>query len=144
MTSSRVIAIDPGGAHVGWCEALVFDDGVVDVDHIAELTPQGATHAAERVFPNADVVVIESFRLYPDKAKMLVGSEMETSQLIGVLKYLARKHGCKLVMQPASIKVPTESLMRHRGVRHSAITQRVGGHAKDAETHLFQYLYRNR
>lgn len=141
MTASRVIAIDPGGAHVGWCEALVRD-GTVDVDRIVELTPPESIHAAERVFPEADVVVIESFRLYPDKAKMLVGSEMETSQLIGVLKYLARLHECELVMQPASIKVPTESLMRHRGVRHAAVTQRVGGHAKDAETHLYHYVIR--
>ena len=142
MTESRVVSIDPGGAHVGWCEARVDSVGTVVVDHIVEMSPQESIHAAERTFPTADVVVIERFALYPDKAKMLVGSEMETSQLIGVLKYLARLNECELVIQPASIKVPTESLMRHRGVRHAAVTRRVGGHAKDAETHLFHYVMR--
>lgn len=139
-----VVAIDPGGAHVGWCEGLIYEDGTVYVDHLQEYDPDGALDRAEAVFPNADVVVIESFRLYPDKAKTLVGSEMETSQLIGALKYLARRNAREPIMQPASIKAPTESLMRHRGVRHVAVTRGLGGHVKDAETHLYQYVYRNR
>lgn len=139
-----VVAIDPGGEHVGWCEGLVYQDGTVYVDHLQEYDPAGALDRAEGVFPTADTIVIESFRLYPDKAKMLVGSEMETSQLIGALRYLARRSGREPVMQPASIKVPTESVMRHRGVRHLAVSRGLGGHVKDAETHLFQYVYRNR
>lgn len=139
-----IIAIDPGGAHVGWCEGLVHEDGTVYIDHLQEYDPAGSLTRAEDVFPKADTVVIETFRLYPDKAKMLVGSEMETSQLIGALKYLARRSGREPVMQPASIKVPTESLMRHRGVRHLAVSRGLGGHVKDAETHLYQFVYRNR
>ena len=138
----RLVAIDPGGEHVGWCEAL-WDGKEMQVGYVEELTPDQATERAELVFPHTDTVIIESFRLYPDKAKMLVGSEMETSQLIGALKYLSRHHRCGLVMQPASIKVPTESLMRHRGIRHLAVTTKKGGHAKDAETHLMHHALRN-
>lgn len=137
----RIVAIDPGGAHVGWCEAL-WDHRELLVTDVQELTPDQATSRAEVVFPHTRVVIIEKFTLYPDKSKLLVGSEMETSQLIGALKYLARLHDCLLVMQPAAIKVPTESLMRHRGTHHAAVAGRKGGHAKDAETHLHHYIYR--
>lgn len=137
----KIVAIDPGGEHVGWCEAI-WDQRELLITMVEELTPEGATERAELVFEHTDTVVIESFRLYPDKAKMLVGSEMETSQLIGALKYLSRRHRCKLAMQPAAIKVPTLSVLKHRGIELEAVRQRKGGHAKDAEVHMHHHVIR--
>lgn len=139
MRRTQIVAIDPGGAHVGWAEGLTDPTEIVQVH---ELDPEGAINRAETLFPVTDVVVIESFTLYPDKARLLVGSDMPTSQLIGALRYLARANGCEIVMQPASIKTPTLSVLRHRGVGLEAVRLRKGGHAKDAETHLHHYLIR--
>lgn len=137
----KLVAIDPGGAHVGWCEGL-WDGRELMVVDVWEFDPEAAMQRAELVFPHTDTVIIESFRLYPDKAKLLIGSEMETSQMIGALKYLSRHHRCNLVMQPAAIKAPTLSVLKHRGVKLEAVRLKRGGHAKDAETHLHHYVVR--
>lgn len=132
-----MISIDPGGAHVGWAR---FDHG--QCTQVRELTPAGSVRWAREQFADHDVVVIESFILYPHLAREQIGSDMPTSQLIGVLRYIANTNGCMVRLQPASIKKPTLSLLRHRGVELRSVKQRVGGHAKDAETHGYHYLIR--
>jgi predicted Zn-ribbon and HTH transcriptional regulator len=55
-------------------------------------------------FDNLAVCVVESYRLYPNKRKQQIYSDMLTSRVIGRVEGWAARKGIKLVMQPASIK----------------------------------------
>lgn len=142
----HIIGIDPGGEHVGWAH---FTDGRGVV--VCERTPQGAENVLDDTIAELQrrgegedlLVIIEEFRLYPDKARSLIGSDMATSQLIGSLRYIARRSGVPVILQPAGIKLPTEAQMRRRGITHRAVLEKQGGHAKDAETHVWHHLLRN-
>lgn len=116
-------------------------------------------------------LVIEDFRLYEDKAAEQTGSRMLTPQLIGVLTYLVRVNnriieetasefvrpqgperwtascrGCRraveLVFQNADVKRPTLGVLKAKGIKSRAATDRTGGHAKDAEIHGWHWLLR--
>lgn len=91
-----LIAIDPGDRFVG----VAFFDEDPDTKYgwecvdAEEFGPDEFADAfAEGIIAgDFDIVVIERFRLYADKARMQTGSEFETAQLIGVLKWLVRVH----------------------------------------------------
>lgn len=89
-----LVAIDPGDAHVGvaffgkdyegrwYCQdAQQHDDPDGFEEALAELLLT-ATHPP--------IVVYEIFRLYGDKAQLQKGSQFRTSQMIGVIKFIAR------------------------------------------------------
>lgn len=143
----HLISIDPGGEHVGWAR---FEDGKLEI--VCERTPneaeeilwEWAEHLPLLERTRDSLLVIEDFRLYPDKAKSLIGSGMPTSQLIGSLRFIARFYDIPVVLQPAAIKVPTEFQMKRRGIVHAAVQRKQGGHAKDAETHGYHHLIRNK
>lgn len=106
----NLVAIDPGDVHVG---VAFFDDDPEEavaggwrcVD-AQEFEPDEFSDAfAESLINNQfDVVVIERFRLYGDKSKEQTGSEFETSQLIGILKWLVRKHNDHVAMHTSAKK----------------------------------------
>lgn len=92
----KMWAVDPGGVHVGMAE---FDFGVdADGDQYAdcvrawELDPETAidTIAAAMLNHQIDVLVVEEFRLFPDKAMEQTGSTMPTCELIGQIKWAHR------------------------------------------------------
>ena len=124
-------SIDPGGVHVGM--AWWDDDQLTDCD---EYTPMEAMRALEERKPAR--LVIEEFRLYPDKAKTLTGSSMETSQLIGAMTWWASKHAF-VYLQPASIKIPTLAYAKKHNIE---LTKDKGDHAQDAHTHGIHFLIR--
>lgn len=132
---TRYVAIDPGGVHVGWA---VFEDGVCKWVH--EVSPMQCLYNLDICAETLDAIVVESFHLYPSMAQTLTGSDMATSRLIGAIQYLAIRAGTPVVMQPASIKKPTESVLRHRGVVLQSHGE--GNHAKDAEIHGYCYAIR--
>lgn len=92
---TRLIAIDPGDRWTGvaffsvneadewYCQDAIEMGRIEFEDALTELV------LAERKFP---IVVYERFRLYGDKANEQKGSEFDTSQLIGVIKYIVRLH----------------------------------------------------
>jgi hypothetical protein len=51
---------------------------------------------------NPDVCVVESFHLYPHKAKTLSGSSFRTVEVIGVVRLWCELHARELVLQGAS------------------------------------------
>lgn len=91
-----IIAVDPGDKHVG----VAFFDRADNKWGWECLDAQEATpnefldNLAETIINDTELetVVYEIFRLYPDKAQDQVGSEMETSQMIGALKWMLRVH----------------------------------------------------
>jgi hypothetical protein len=152
-----LVAVDPGGAHVGVsCFGRREQD---DQHHIwdcfwsAEYTPLGFEDwlSEQMLAGQIDILVYEKWQLYPDKAKSLIGSEMETSQLIGVIKYVWRALAqvdtrwpgspVELVGQPASIKDPIRGLLKKRRITSMAKLLRVPlDHAVDAELHGWHHV----
>lgn len=93
----RLIAVDPGDVHVGVAffeSATPSDDQSWKCVDTQEMTPEEFEDALAETFLDGDidVLVVEKFRLYGDKAQQQTGSEFRTSQLIGVTKYLHRMH----------------------------------------------------
>jgi hypothetical protein len=93
------------------------------------------------------VLVVESWRLFADKAAKLVGSDMPTSRLIGAIEFTVSRFGTprtKLVFQDPVIKKPTRNLADLRGYRmRSSTLDKSGGHASDAELHGLCWLDRH-
>lgn len=131
------LAIDPGDIHVGWAEIRCLDDHIV----VGEWTPnECVTKIRERLTWFQDrgftwELILEEFVLYPGKSKDQAGSDMKTSQLIGVLKQVAVDFGSRAVMQGAHVKKPTRRQLRARRIKRKAIG--AGIHASDAEEHLY-------
>lgn len=146
-----LVAVDPGGVHVGvatfekrtagwactWAGEMtpvLFEDWLTDKLAAGEI----------------EALVVEEWKLFADKAAQQVGSHMETSQLIGSIKYICRKVAPKwpsvqfsLVWQSPNIKIPTRSVLRARGVKSTAKQLKVSGdHASDAELHGYHYIMR--
>jgi predicted Zn-ribbon and HTH transcriptional regulator len=55
-------------------------------------------------FDKVDKCICESYKVYPQKAKQHIYSDMETSRVIGRIESWAELKGIELIMQPASIK----------------------------------------
>lgn len=97
-------------------------------------------------------VIFETWQLYGDKALEQTGSQMETSQLIGVIKYLVRTqpqrwpdHGpVTIYQQPAGIKKATLAILKKKRVVSVAkkLKEDPDGHAFDAELHGYQFFGR--
>jgi hypothetical protein len=87
-------------------------------------------------------VVIEEFRLYPDKAAVQGYSQLKTVEVIGVVRYLCAVSEIELIEQGASIKKPARSQMAARGVENEAVKQGAGGHCADAVLHGWYFLSR--
>lgn len=152
-----LVAIDPGDVHVGWAEFCEEHNGEVVCFNAEEITPdECADRVARRLFRGEiRYLVVERFTLYADKALAQVGSEMQTSELIGVLKYLVRvnnegaakegeddpwsKTRCTMYIQGADIKKPIRAQMEARGIER---TTPVGSHHGDAEEHGWYRILR--
>ena len=129
-----IIAVDPGDKHVG---VATWQDGVIAAEEVdAEFfLPQ-----FNIIAPDLDQVIIESFVLYPGRATAQSWRPMQTSEMIGAMKWIARQAGVPVTMQGASIKIPTQHQCKARGitVKHHSI------HAADAMLHLHCYLLKNK
>ena len=148
-----IIAIDPGSGHNGIAifAVMVGEDGVARLECrlTTEHTPEGlfdslgvwgAAHGNSKL--GFDVMVVEKFVLYPEKAASLSWSTLGTVEVIGVLRERCRQDGTAFVMQPASIKKATEGQLKARGIVLKS--RGSGGHAKDAELHGWHFWLRER
>lgn len=90
-----MMAIDPGDEHVGLAffhKSAASDTGLI-CHYACEVNPDKAVDLLARLSVGGlvDTVVFERFRLYADKAAQQKGSEFETSQMIGVIKWVCRQ-----------------------------------------------------
>ena len=150
MTTDRahLLAIDPGGAHVGIAWFHELDPPTTwpgwECYHTTELTPAGLGDLLEIIHQDPpDILVYEEFRLYPDKALALTGSHIETAECIGVIKHCAAKAGIEPTAQPAAYQQTALGLLQARGMRSTAKRTKSGPHALSAELHGWAYLWRN-
>lgn len=133
-----VIAIDPGEVHTGWAEWTGNEIAVGEWTN-AE-TPDRLRAELELTRGQRRHVVIEAFRLYSTNALEKVGDDMQTSQLIGVIKYIAGLELVPWTEQGADIKKPTKRQLKARGYELSPGSI----HAHDAELHLHYFLLKNK
>lgn len=92
---TEIIAIDPGDRWTGVAFFTRDSDGHWYCQDAQEFSPHEFEDAlAELLFdrssPPPPTIIYEKWRLYADHAKEKTGSEFETSQHIGVIKYLVR------------------------------------------------------
>ena len=132
---------DPGDIHCGvakWAgSALEWADEMTVEEYVALLEDLTGLTSGRRLI---ELLVQEKFTLYGWKAHEQVGSEMLTSQLIGVSKYICQRAGvhylsyrAKEVKLAVKEQQPYASMTakdwRARGAR------RVNSHVKDAIVH---------
>lgn len=137
-----VTAIDPGDVHTGMAHWVDGRRRVETIDTADFRAVDRVRQLLEAVShpPVRRVLVIERFSLYANKSTEQIGSQFETSQLIGQLKLVARDTDTEVVVQGADIKKGTKKQLRARGI--DLVSAGSGGdvHAGDAELHLIHYL----
>src|SRR5690349_13225582 len=129
----RWVSIDPGDRHVGfaaWCgDECLF---------AVELTPLECVKALEDKIEagHLDCIVYEKFALYAWNERSMAGNEFLTTQLIGVIKYLARTSGIDAVGQFASEHKRIYRMGWYKELSRRELRQMPwwgnGDHAKDA------------
>lgn len=119
----NLLAVDPGDIHQGvayfemdckynpetergdWSLILHWTRDL-SVDALEELTETASV----------DAIVIEEFRLYPDKAREQGYSDFKTTQRVAVVDYICRKRGIEFFVQGASIKRLARAYGRRSGL----------------------------
>jgi hypothetical protein len=103
----KILAIDPG-ERVGWATGEVLDGELTVKTHGITALRDFAIKLAES-FGNYDVVVYETWRLTQKGARVSIGSDMQSSQLVGMIRLLAWLNPkVKLVSQPPAAKSTAE------------------------------------
>lgn len=97
-----------------------------------------------------DVIVMEDFTLYANKAMQQIGSTMETPQLIGLIKYYCGEHNIELVIQRAvDVKNRwSDKILAFKGIIYKDPSGfyrdmnnvKISRHAKDAIRHGMHYI----
>ncbi len=137
----RWVSIDPGDAHVGF--AVWEEDTCVDC---REKTPTECVNTLEWMCRDRmiETIVCEKWELYPWLQKSLAGNEFLTSQLIGVIKYLANRGGVTYVGQLARMGKSTYRTGWYTSLTPKDLRQMPwwghGDHAKDAWAHGRFYI----
>lgn len=153
----RLVSVDPGGEHVG---VAVFGKSTRRGGWVCvwagEMTPVEFEDwlAEHSIHSGLDILVVEEWRLFADKAAAQTGSAMETSQLIGAIRFIHRstkdiavrwpRPEVELHFQSPAIKTPTRSMLRNRKIESVAKRLRAGGHALDAELHGYHHIVHTR
>lgn len=136
-----ILALDPG-ERTGWAIGKVTEAG--------ELTVQGQGVLPVREMgmwlyetlvqeKDIDVLVYETWRLYPHMAKKMVGNDMQPSQVIGMARLCAWLGGQDLVTQGATIKKTAMKTMPDEiKMRFGLSTEQ---HDQDALMHLWHHYW---
>lgn len=136
----RVLAVDPG-ERTGWARALIN----TETGELTEIS-QGVSPlkdfalALHKRIDTYDTLVYEVWRLYPHKAKKLVGNDMQPSQLVGMIRLCAWLHPkVKLVSQGARIKKVADATMPDELKQRMSLSSEE--HDQDALRHLWHYAW---
>jgi hypothetical protein len=147
--ATRILAIDPG-EKVGWATALSWP-ATDDSDARLEILDYGIAGlkdfalALGRKYENYEQVIYETWRLRAPAHKHLIGNDMQTSQLIGMIRYLGWLHPeVKLTGQAPSIKATALKTMPEyvRQIVDGAPTKHDEAHYADAVLHAWHAHWR--
>ena len=133
--TQSILALDPGES-TGWC--------FLDRDNtlLAGTAPKDHLKVAERIdILNPDIVVYESFNLYPGKAQSMIWNSFYPCEVIGVILYKCLSENRQTVKQAPSIKKYAGPLPKR--FTDLSKTLRLTEHSKDACQHLCYFLRRS-
>ena len=152
----KILAFDPSGSYfegkgtTGW--ALFYNGTLTSVGQLRAIQYNSRFHywkshidLIKAIEP--DIIILEDFVLYASKQKSLVGSELETAQLLGVLKYYLDEEHISWHTQQALIKSRyNNKILLHKeiitksGTRLYAVGVPVSGHILDAIRHGVYFI----
>lgn len=134
MKNELVLGIDPGDT-TGYCLVRIENRQIKSTGIVGHCKGTD-TKKLQDIIEEADVVVLENFRVRPGKARQGVfnNSEMPTIQIIGRIKTLCEIQNKTLVLQEPAIKPAGYgfSNMKYSAKKH-------GVHWEDALAHAAYY-----
>lgn len=143
----EVLAVDPG-ERVGWARASITPTGEwIDMRH--GITPlKDFAMALAQQAPAYDVVVVEDWRLQPNKAHSFIGSSFPSVQFVGMVKLLTwvNPHVKLVTQQPSERNLANKPMKALRPDLYDLVTKPIShddGHDQDALKHLFYWTWRN-
>ena len=148
----KTLVFDPSGNYnegkgtTGW--AQYYDGNLITVGQLraAEFKSRNDywdSHIKLIQALEPDVLVVESFRLYANKAKAQINSEFETPQLIGMLVHWCYSKDVEVIMQDPAIKSRfSNKILLHKKIitqdksgRYYAVGVSITNHILDAIRH---------
>lgn len=140
----KVIAIDPG-QRVGWATGVVtgMPVNLTIANHGIHHLKDFALKLGES-FTNYDVVIYETWRLSAVHARKMVGDDMQSSQLIGVIRYLSWIHPeVQIVSQGPAVKATANRTMPDdiRKIIDGLPKSHDDSHDGDAIRHLYHWYW---
>lgn len=155
MSSNLILSMDPSGAYkegkgkTGWC--LVDGDtrqlikaGYINAQDFESCYDYWKEHITLINHYQPTVLVLEDYLLYASKAQDQINSRFETSQLLGVIKFIARSKNIPFALQPASAvkqRWNNDILYHHSIIKphgrgwKTTTGKRLNGHMLDAIRH---------
>jgi hypothetical protein len=132
----RVVSLDPGGTN-GICIAEdSHPSGDWDIKYVDGLEKHDLYKKLEEIPAEGTFLIYETYRLYESKAKVMIGNEFETVQIIGVIKYICEKRGIPYTDSPTSNKAFfTDVRLKDMGLYVPI------DHKRDAIRHFLYWLY---
>ena len=131
----RIVSLDPGGTN-GICIVERVPSGEWDIKYVDGLEKHDLYTKLETIPAENTFLVYETYRLYESKAKVMIGNEFETVQIIGVIKYLCEKRGIPYTDSPTSNKAFfTDTRLKKLGLYVTI------EHRRDAIRHFLYWLY---
>lgn len=129
----HVISIDPGAVHCGVARWVQGEDELWECEWAKELSPEECVDFVrdQVVYREPAQIVIEGFWLKPGMDAMRqAGSQMETTEVIGVVRHLCRWHGVRFQKVANGQQA---IITRLKSAGYEFVSHGNGDHAKDAE-----------
>jgi hypothetical protein len=135
MSSTRIIAVDPGGTTGIATTVFDGDGGWSGFSSREEIHLSGALNWVDLLLTHKVAnheLVVERFTITPATARM--SAQYDALYIIGALMYLAHETQVKMTLQPpaGAKRVATNARLEQLGWRNPT----KGGHADDAARHL--------
>ena len=141
-----LLAVDPGDEHVGVAWFDKTDKGWACV-LVLEMTPGEFQSYLGPALESGifRYFVYESWSLRRDMAVKMIGSEFETCQMIGMIKYVhwwaSGSAEIELVVQSPKVKKATFAITAKKGYQSTADRLKVPAqHVRDAEIHGIHFI----
>jgi len=131
----KVISIDPGeatGISISSKDEKTGDWSIDFVDAVSKVDLYKILENTE----NVDLVIYETYKLYADKAKAMIGNEFITVQIIGVIKYICEKRKIKCIQSATANK----AFWSNEKLKKLGLYITID-HKRDAIRHFLHWLY---
>jgi hypothetical protein len=141
----RVVAFDPG-ERTGWCLAAIDPDFDPKTGHGFRIEDQGVWTVRETadglkgLIGRSSAVAYETWRLYASHAKLMIGNDMQPSQVVGMIRYVAWELKRPITNNGADVKGPAMATMPIWLRKH--MDKSTEQHDKDAIMHAWYYAWR--